>query len=163
MRLTSGQLVQHEDAQLASNDFAVYASGALKSGSELIFRLSGGTAVDRAAPGEEKIMAYPSRIQKLVWIILPSILAVCMFALFFALQKDGAEKPATPAANRTSARKKQDGSSDLTRKQDMLASRIAELDDAFEEKRLKHDDYQRQRVELKAELRRVAQAMEKTH
>lgn len=161
MRLNSAHLVQHKDDQLASNNFAVYASGPLKSSSELMFRLSGGTVVDRAAHGEEKIIAYPSRIQKLIWIILPSILAVCMFALFFALQKSVVDRPSTSATAGKSSRKKKDISSDLTRQQEKLAGRIAALDDAFDEKKLKQDDYQRQRAELKTELRRVAQALEK--
>lgn len=159
--VASDRLVQQQDAQLAANDFAVYKVDRLTANSVLSFTMTGGTTTQRESHGDHgQVVAFPSRIQSRIWVILPALLGVFLLVLFFALQKSNSGAGIPKNTRIKKAHAKGDGH-DLIQTREKLVTRIAELDDRFVRKEIEPKDYEKTRSDLKSELMRVARSIEK--
>ncbi len=162
MRLLSDRFHRHEDAQLAASDFAVYAASSIVADEEVSIELTGGSET-RGSSGQDQVVAHPSRIQNMVWVLIPSLLAVCMLALYVGLQKrvTGGSAERAPTTSKAEVRRSQQQRKDLAHQQEMLAGRIAQLDDRYEAQQMERTDYEQQRSDLKRQLLGVTRALAK--
>jgi hypothetical protein len=134
----------------AQRNFAVYAAGALKAGTEVTWTLTGGTPV-AAAPeaqpaGESRITPMPTSVGQNALVLGPLLLIGFIVVLWYSLNLAPA-----PAAGDQDPRAKA-----LRERREQLISFLAALDHRFESNSVDQKEYARLREQGKSQLRRIA-------
>lgn len=131
-------------------NFAIFAGGAVKSGTELVWSFSGGTAqsspTEETTAGESKIRPMQNAVGRHALVIGPLMLAVLFAILWWAHNSVAAKAQKIEAAR----------ARELRTRREKLLDRLASLDDRFDGKGIERRDYVRQREQWKRQLRRVA-------
>jgi hypothetical protein len=141
----------------ATQNFAIYAIGPIKAGTEVVWTLSGGTPVaDAPAPSssqepEVQVMPMPNLIGQNALIIGPLLLLGLVLVLWYASSRVIVQ-PAGAKDARTQ---------ELGDRREQLLNYIAALDAQYEKKALDRRRYVRLREQGKRHLRRIAVLLEK--
>jgi hypothetical protein len=150
----SGQGLTKVHADSPGN-FAVYTSGPIKAGSEVVWTFSGGTATDEqessVLSGESVIRAMPDSVQRNALIIGPLLLMGFVGVLWYAynrLQKN------TQIAGDFRKRR-------LKERREQMLDDIANLDYQYEARRLERQEYLRRREDRMRQLRRISMLIKK--
>jgi len=136
-------------------NFAVYAGGPVKSGSEVAITFSGGTPVAEQPPaaesGESKVKPMPTMVGQNTLVIGPLVLLGLVAVLWFAVNRipEAAGPNPDPRAR------------ELRSRRDQLLNYLASLDNQFENQTLERREYLRQREQGKRQLRRISLLLKK--
>lgn len=135
-------------------NFAVYSSGPLNAGTEVVWTFSGGTPVAEPAAaesaGESKVRAAPTYVGQNALIIGPLLLMGLVVVLWYAFNHMQTLSPSS--ALRTK---------ELRERREQLLNFLASLDNRYESQSLDRREYVRQREQGKRQLRRISLLLEK--
>lgn len=135
-------------------NFAVYSSGPVKAGTEVVWTFSGGTPVreQAAAPstGESKVKPYPTYVGQNALIIGPLLLMGFIAVLWYAFNHVQALSP-----NSESRLK------ELRGRREQLLIYLANLDNQYDSQVLDRREYARRREQGKRQLRRISMLLKK--
>jgi hypothetical protein len=141
----------------AAQNFAVYAIGPIKAGTEVVWTLSGGTPVaDSPAPPpsqapQVQIMPMPNLIGQNALIIGPLLLLGLVIVLWHASSRVIVQP----------AEAKEARAQELRERREQLLNYVAALDAQYEKQALDRRRYVRLREQGKRHLRRIAMLLEK--
>jgi hypothetical protein len=148
---TGLQKIQRDAAQ----NFAVYSTGPIKAGTEVIWTFSGGTpVVETAAPAsaeEPRVQALHTLVGQNALIIGPPLLIGLIMVLWYAHSRVIA---ASGNENETRLR-------ELNERREQLLNYVAALDARYESQGLDRRQYLRLREQGKRHLRRIAALLAK--
>ncbi|NUM80562.1 hypothetical protein HUU42_07110 [bacterium] len=144
LQITADGFTKIDDKQMEDNGFIIYAAKTIKAGTALKMQLAGGSVVDRHQ--DSKIEAKGNALQEAVWVILPMMLAVLLFGLYWGISK----KTTQPVYH-----EKKGSNRDLKRQKEQLIQTLARLDDDFERSGTDKKTYEKKRIELKSQLHDV--------
>ncbi|MBM3788942.1 MAG: hypothetical protein FJW35_01175 [Acidobacteria bacterium] len=139
----------------AERNFAVYAGGPVVAGTEVVWELSGGTAVAAAsaagAGGEPRITQMPNKVGMNALVIGPLLLMGFVAALWYSINlrpaaSSGGQDPRTRA---------------LRERREQLIQYLAVLDNRFENRTLNLREHSRLSEQARSQLRRVSVLLRK--
>ncbi|HYK91358.1 MAG TPA: carboxypeptidase-like regulatory domain-containing protein, partial [Acidobacteriota bacterium] len=135
-------------------NFAVYAGGPLKAGTEVAWTFTGGTPVaeqpESQAPGESKVKPYPTDVGQNAFIVGPLLLMGFIVVLWYSYNHVQTLSPSSELRTK-----------ELKARRDQLLSFLANLDSQYENHALDRRDYVRQREQGKRQLRRISLLLKK--
>ena len=140
-----------------SKNFAVYASGPIKAGTEFEWTLSGGTAApepaasEAASQSDSVIKPMPESVGRNALVIGPLLLMGFVIVLWYAFNHDrsGSSDPGKNEVRR------------LQNFRQLLVNQVANLDQRYEKRILNRQEYLDQREEGMRRLRRVSLLLKK--
>ena len=143
----------------SQKNFSVYASAPIKAGTEVVWQLSGGTAVpETASPQAETpdtsqadVRSMPNVIGRNALVIGPLLLMGFVLVLWYAFNRTDSSASAS-----ADFRLRQ-----IRARRDELLDFVADLDHRHETQALGEQEFARQREESKRRLRRIALLLKK--
>jgi hypothetical protein len=136
----------------AAKNFAVYSTGPIKAGTEVVWTFSGGTPVAETAPAEEpRVQLMPTLVGQNSLVIGPLLLVGLILVLWFAHSH---VIPASGIDRDTHLR-------ELKERREQLLNYVAALDARYESQGLERRQYLRLREQGKRHLRRIAALLAK--
>jgi len=142
----------------SSRNFAVYSTGPIKAGTEVVWTFSGGTPVTEApadAPAEQaqsaRVVPMPTLIGQNALVIGPLMLLGLILVLWFAHNRMAAGAAAGQDAR----------IQELKDRREQLLDYVAALDARYEKEGLPRPEYLRLREQSKRHLRRIAMLLAK--
>jgi hypothetical protein len=137
----------------AQRNFSVYASAAVKAGTEYVWEFSGGTPVPEtesaAASGEAEVTAMPNAIGRNLLIIGPLLLLGFVLVLWYAFSR-------SHGASGSDYHLRQ-----LRERREQLLNHVADLDCRYETQALGKQEYMKQREDSKRQLRQISLLLKK--
>jgi hypothetical protein len=134
----------------AQQDFAVFKSGPIRAGEEVLWTLSGGTPVSAPPSGQEDdgsaIEPRPDAVSRNALAIGPLLLMGFVIVLWIAFNRYQ-QKPQSAAAQRAK---------EMKERREKLLDTIARLDHEYETNAIGRQEHSRQREEIKRKLRRIS-------
>jgi hypothetical protein len=135
-------------------NFAVYTSGPVRAGTEVVWHFSGGTPVAGPAAaestGESKVKPAPTYVGQNALIIGPLLLMGFIVVLWYAFNHMQTLSPSS--ALRTK---------ELKERREQLLNFLASLDNRYESQSLDRREYVRHREQGKRQLRRISLLLKK--
>jgi hypothetical protein len=132
-------------------NFAVYRSGPIKAGTEVVWTFAGGTPAAQPAMGETsgqeaRVVPMPNAVGRNALVLVPLVLIAFIAALWYATS----QMPADASKNRDPLYKT------LRERRDQLLNHVADLDHRLKLQAIDRSEHMRRREHCKRQLRRIA-------
>ncbi len=140
----------------AEKNFAVYSSGPIQAGSEVVWTFSGGTPVAEAPaaaapPQDFRVVTMPAIVVQDAMLIGPLLLIGFLLVLWYAHRRGFAASGQTQEAR----------AKELQERREQILNHIAALDTRYENQAIERREYLRLREHGKRHLRRIAMLLAK--